>query len=61
MLLEAINRIGVGALIVEGRRAERLNRRAVAMMTLRAIGTRKVIGEALWKTKLRTDGCRENA
>ena len=47
MLLEAINRIGVGALIVEGRRAERLNRRAVAIMKLRAIGTRKVIGEAL--------------
>ena len=52
MPLEAINRIGVGAVIVEGRRAETLNRRAVAMMNLRRMGTRKAIGEVLWTTKL---------
>lgn len=49
MLLEANNRIEVGAVIVEERRAGRVNRRAVAILKLREIGTRKVIGEALQK------------
>lgn len=58
MPLEASNRIGVEAVIVEGRRAETLNRRAVAMMELRRIRTRKAIGEVLWTTpqSFKTEG-----
>ena len=52
MLLEAINRIEVGAVIVEERRAGRVNRRAVAILKLRAIGTRKVIGEQLCRKEV---------